>query len=341
MVDHSVRGDAPSPASTYTTDGIAPEDRLPHFDDLQVHSDHPMHVHSAAPTRFGAHARMLNLGAVDLVDLSCTPAVVDRTARLVQQGDPDLISVVFSRSGHILVTQDGREALLRTGDLAFYTSSRPFRIRIDNESPDVDGRARLVRAHMPRSMLSAVAGDFDEMLATPLPGRRGVGALLGQFLVGVTDDAAELVPSDLPRLGNIAVDLVTATLSHETDARVGASTGQPTMLWRITTFVRQRLHDPHLSPASIAAAHHISVSYLHRLFQEHETTLWAWIRQERMNRARRDLADPRLRHLPVHRIGARWGYLDHATFTRAFRASFGVPPRDFRNDAIRGGLSST
>ena len=220
-------------------------------------------------------------------------------------------------------------------------SSRPFQIRIDTETPKTP-RSCSAR---PRSYaaLDAVHGgrEFDEMLAIHLPGRRGVGALLSQFLAGITDDAAELLPSDLPRLGDLAADLVTATLCHETNVRFGAATGQTAMLWRITTFVRQRLHDPNLSTGSIAAAHHISVSYLHRLFQEHELTLWTWIRQERLNRARRDLVDPRLRHLPVHRIGARWGYLDHATFTRAFRAAFGVPPRDFRNAAMRPGVHAS
>ena len=69
-----------------------------------------MHVHSTASTQFSAHARTLEFGAVNLVDLSCTPAVVDRTARLVRQGDPELVSVVSPRSGQIVVAQDGREA---------------------------------------------------------------------------------------------------------------------------------------------------------------------------------------------------------------------------------------
>ncbi len=64
---------------------------------------------------------------------------------------------------------------------------------------------------MPRSLLSSVVGNLDERLATPLPGQRGVGALLGQFLTRVTDDSEAYVHADLPRLANLAVDLVTAT----------------------------------------------------------------------------------------------------------------------------------
>ncbi|MFJ8091961.1 helix-turn-helix domain-containing protein [Streptomyces griseofuscus] len=49
---------------------------------------------------------------------------------------------------------------------------------------------------------------------------------------------------------------------------------------------------------------------------------------------RRDLADPALRDMPVHRIADRWGFKGHPTFTRAFRAAFGTTPQDYRNSAL-------
>lgn len=78
------------------------------------------------------------------------------------------------------------------------------------------------------------------------------------------------------------------------------------------------------------AAHHISVSYLHRLFRTGGTTVTELIRRGRLEGARRDLADRRLRETPVHRIAARWGFRDHSAFTRAFRTAYGVPPREYR-----------
>lgn len=101
-----------------TTDGVPPRDRLDHFDHVQMHSDHPMHVISDAPETFVAHARTLELGAVNLVDLCCSPARVVRTPRLVRQLDPELVSVLVVRSGRLVVTQAGRAAVLGPGDLA-------------------------------------------------------------------------------------------------------------------------------------------------------------------------------------------------------------------------------
>ena len=156
---------------------------------------------------------------------------------------------------------------------------------------------------------------------------------MAHFLTGLTADSGGYRPDDLPRLGTLADDLLTAVVAHHLDedaARPDGSRGR-TLLLRIEGFVQQRLHDPALSPRSIAEAHHISVGYLHRLFTARETTVAAWIRRSRLERACRDLRDPARRHMPVHRIAERWGFKDHATFTRAFRAAYGTAPNDYRH----------
>ncbi|MFE7532161.1 helix-turn-helix domain-containing protein, partial [Kitasatospora sp. NPDC057542] len=109
------------------------------------------------------------------------------------------------------------------------------------------------------------------------------------------------------------------------------------LVQRVRAFVRTHLHEPDLSPGAVAAAHHISVSYLHRLFEGEEETVAAWIRRQRLERARRDLADPALAATPVHVIAARCGFPRAADFSRAFRGAYGLPPRDFRHGAVTAG----
>jgi Helix-turn-helix domain len=59
-----------------------------------------------------------------------------------------------------------------------------------------------------------------------------------------------------------------------------------------------------------------------------------WIRRQRLEHARRDLANPMLRQLPVHGVAARWGFSHHAVFTRTFTAAYGVPPAGYRQRAL-------
>jgi AraC-like DNA-binding protein len=169
---------------------------------------------------------------------------------------------------------------------------------------------------------------------TPLTGRSGVGALLTEFLVRLTTDSGAFRPADVPRLGGMTVDLLNAVIAHHaaTDPMDGSS--RSALLAGIEEYVWRHLHDPGLSPRSIAAAHHISVSHLHRLFQPRGIAVSSWIRRLRLERARRDLGDPALDAVPVRRIATRWGFNDHATFTRAFRAAYGMAPSDHRRRVL-------
>ncbi|MFB6784621.1 helix-turn-helix domain-containing protein, partial [Streptomyces sp. NPDC056352] len=91
---------------------------------------------------------------------------------------------------------------------------------------------------------------------------------------------------------------------------------------------------PGRSPGAIAAAHNISLRSLHRLFQDQDLTVAGWIRARRLERCRRDLADPLLHSRPVRAIAACWGFTDPTThFSRAFRAAYGMPPGDYRHPA--------
>jgi AraC-like DNA-binding protein len=117
-------------------------------------------------------------------------------------------------------------------------------------------------------------------------------------------------------------------LEYELEGEV--VTQQRALALRIQSYIAAHLHEPDLTPGVVAAANHISVSHLHRLFQTKGVTVSAWIRQQRLERARRDLADPTLRTVRVHHIAEQWGFTHHAVFTRAFRATYGVPPSEYR-----------
>ncbi|WP_405987303.1 helix-turn-helix domain-containing protein [Streptomyces sp. NBC_00872] len=316
----------------FRSEDLPPEERLARFDDLQVNSVHPMRVRSDAAEDFRATARALDLGAVNVVELTCSPSDVQRTPKLIRKSDPELYSVVFALCGQLGVSQAGHDTALGTNNFAVYDSSQPFHIRI---APGHD-TTTLVRAHVPRALLALPAGGADRLLAVRLPGSAGVGALLTQFLTSLTSDSGSYRPADVSRLSTVALDLLTATLAHHLDADtlVPPDSHRHVLLLSIQAFVQQHLPEPRLTPGFIAAAHHISVSYLHRLFEAHDTTVSAWIRRQRLERSLRDLTDPAQRAVPIHRIATRWGFNDHTAFTRAFRATYGIPPKDYRHHAL-------
>jgi hypothetical protein len=77
--------------------------------------------------------------------------------------------------------------------------------------------------------------------------------------------------------------------------------------------------------------------YLFKLFAAEDTTVSGWIRQRRLERCARDLADPAARYQPIGLIAARWGLLDARHFARLFKTAYGHTPREYRQMTLEGG----
>jgi AraC-like DNA-binding protein len=89
---------------------------------------------------------------------------------------------------------------------------------------------------------------------------------------------------------------------------------------RIVGFIEARLSDRDLAPAKVAAAHHMSVRQLHKLFENQPLTVAALIRRRRLERCRADLAGT---DRTVAAVAANWGFADPAHFSRLFKATYG------------------
>ena len=83
----------------------------------------------------------------------------------------------------------------------------------------------------------------------------------------------------------------------------------------------------------VARQHFISRSYLDKLFENHEGGVARHIREQRLERCRQQLEDPRATDQSVLDIASRWGFVSAAHFSRVFRASYGMSPREARRAA--------
>ncbi|MCF2525801.1 helix-turn-helix domain-containing protein [Yinghuangia soli] len=102
---------------------------------------------------------------------------------------------------------------------------------------------------------------------------------------------------------------------------------------RVLAWIDDHLDDPTLDPAAIAAAHYISTRYLHLLFKDQPVSVARHVRERRLDRIRRDLADPAYLGTPVSAVAARWAIGDAAQFSRLFRDRYGVSPSAYRTAA--------
>jgi AraC-like DNA-binding protein len=266
-----------------------------------------------------------DLGAVRIAELAQRDAGgARRTARHISSTDADLYKVDVLVSGRGLIEQDRRQAALQTGDLAFVDLSRPARWAM---APSV----RCLGVVFPPAMLPLPREQVARLTGVRIAGDEATGALassLARQVVGHLDDGG----AQRARLGTAVLDLLAVALASRLDRpeQLPPESRQRALLLQIRAFIEQNLGDPDLTPRTVAAAHYISLRYLHKVFETEETTVAEWIRCRRLERCRRDLLDPELRALPVNAVAARWGLLNAAHFSRAFRAAYGVTPGEYR-----------
>ncbi len=187
----------------------------------------------------------------------------------------------------------------------------------------------------PPSLLPLSRGQIRRLTATRIPASAGVGDLTSQFLLQLARNVDHYSPAEAARLSTAALEVLATRLAHELDAREWSTpeARRHALLTTVQAFIQQHLGDDWLSPATIAAAHHVSLRSLHQLFHDEGLTVAGWIRQRRLERCRRDLADPALADRPVAAVAARWGFSSAADFSRAFRALHGMPPAEYRRSA--------
>ncbi|WP_031083348.1 helix-turn-helix domain-containing protein [Streptomyces sp. NRRL WC-3549] len=281
---------------------------------------------------FRAEMRLMELGPVTVWPTSVLPARYRQSPRRARRTDDGLYHLTLLLEGELTLEHSGGTDTFGPLDLHLVDDSLPYDLRPSDGG--VGSPIRGVGVDFPKALLPLAPRRLRQVLGRGLPGHEGMGALLAGFLTGLEQQAGALRPTDAPRLGGVVLDLVSALLAQAVDAEsaLPPENRSQVLLRQIYAFIRENLHDPELSPQTVAAAHHISLSQLHRVFEEHAQgeTVAASIRSRRLERARRDLEDPALRGEPVHGIAARWGFPRASGFSRAFRAAYGLSPREHR-----------
>ncbi|WBB81457.1 helix-turn-helix domain-containing protein [Micromonospora sp. WMMD882] len=319
------------PTESVDTGHLPPADRFPFWLDITARATAPVAMSSEHAADFQAFARFVDLAGLRLTYFRYQSLTGRRTSRMIRRDDPDVFQLALPLSGTSWISALRRDTSLRNANFTLLDYRRPHQLM--HTGPD-DGRtpAASLTVVLPRELLPIPSNKLDRLTASQLPGAEGMGALLAQHMRHITTYPEQYDASEAPRLSRITLDLVSSLLARhlDTEAALPVDVRQQTLLVQVRAFVERHLGDASLTPQTVADAHHISLRSLHRLFAGEEETVARMIRRHRLERCRRDLADPRLRDRAVQAIGWRWGFTDKTHFSRAFRAAYGMSPQSYR-----------
>ncbi len=309
--------------TTITTKGVDLAARSRHWHEAIGQAYFPLDLSFRRPEAFDGELTMWQLGEVSLSRLTSDALMYRRLPKHLQVQGPEEFLVTLPAKSELLFAQGGKEVRANPGAFFIERSHEPY--EFSHAEP-----ADLWVMKLSLAMLGGRVRAPDRFCSLQFDATNGANGLfvdmvhlIPQRYDAMTEEARSIVGRQLADL------LALALQSDERVLSSGGSTVRMAHLARIESFVRRHIDNPDLGPDEVAAGCGVSVRYLHELLRDTNQSLGSWIRDQRLAAAREDLGNPRDKRA-IGEIAYARGFADQAQFSRAFRARYGITPKEAR-----------
>ncbi len=309
-----------------STDAIMPKRRSRHWHDVIASTYFPLDLEFREPERFTGSLKIWDLGDVSLSRLTSGALRYKRAPRHFLAEREEHFLVTVPTHSEIYFSQCGKDVHCNPGGFIIERSHEPYEF---SHAEAADLWVLKIEAKALGQQIRAP----DRFCSMEFDAGNGAGGLFTDMLHLIPRRFSTMSEESRVAIGRQLIDLL--VLSVKSDERTltsGASSVRAAHLTRIESFVRKNLGCFDLDPEMVARGCDISTRYLHELLRDTDQTLGQWIREQRLEACREVLKDSTHRQT-VAEIAYRWGFGDHAQFSRAFKARFGLSPKEFRDQS--------
>ncbi len=311
------------PFNLFTTEHLKPRDQFAAWhESISVIFDTEPVGEGNAERGFDASVRAYHLGAlvVSQVKFEGQRFLRDKRRALVDGLDHYLVQLYDT--GGLVGTAEGRDRVLRAGDVQILDLSRP-----NVTEANASGTVAVV---VPRDVLRAALPRAIDLHGLVLRGDGGTGGLLSDYMRSLIVRADSITVPDAPIIAQATTEMIAACFKStaETVARARTSI-EVTMMDQIQRYIASALTSPELQADAICSLFRISRSQLYRLFEPFGGVA-NYIQEQRLARAHAELSNPAHDHYRIYDIAFGLGFTSEAHFSRLFRRTFGLSPSDVR-----------
>jgi AraC-like DNA-binding protein len=263
------------------------------------------------------------MGSVDILRLDTSAIWTTRGAKTARLHPCDLVGFILQARGTGLYSTGSSPRIIKPGQLVVCDVNRPFEYAWR-------GAGAVMTLNVPVDALGVptdvVAEAGARVSNSPLYG------LVSRHIRDLSLDAERLSASTVAdSLGSTTIELVRALIASTADyPLVHREVAEATLITQIRVYVNQHLGDPDLSPDTVAAGLAISTRQLYRMCARVGLPPEQLIISSRLDRARRELAEPGARARTIATIARRCGFKDPTHFARRFRAAYGELPSEWQ-----------
>ena len=314
----------------FTTDALPERDRFPAFCEEMFRRIVGCDIQEDGSVPFRGILDIRRAAEVSVANIAVTPADIIRNARHQSDGSDDIV-VQLWQQGAAHVTQGRRESPVKAHEGVILDNTNTGRLCVADTS-------RFWVLTIPRVRIAGLAPNVVRLAGTKLAGGFSF-RLLFSYLERTR--AIDLTVDDpvIRLFGDHLVDLVAFALGAQGEAREHVEQGgvRAARLTKVLHDIENRIADPALSAAAVAAQLGVTPRYIHLLLEETGRTFSRHVLERRLARAMELLRDPRHYGRRIADIALDAGFADLSYFNRAFRLQFGDTPSSVRASVALGG----
>lgn len=293
--------------------------------EMQLASSHlPWAIQGKPLGDFDARMQYRYFNDFRIVHCVCDPFKGSRSVQEISNTDKGYLSLLYVRKGAEHLCIDGKDVLLKHGDMVIWNSQSDISFNVLEPLDKVS-------ILMPETALTSVFPCAADYTGIVVPKAVGVGATLGNHVNTLCNQLNNLCGESLSAMMRPTMEMVAATFSNFSE--ISPSTMKHIALNRAKQYIINNLHEDDLSPSTIAASLNITPRYLHMLFQEEAVSVGNWIKTRRIERSKDDLLRSLVTKESISGIAFRWGFNDASHFSRTFKQQTGLSPRAFLNQS--------
>jgi AraC-like DNA-binding protein len=309
---------------TFSTLGLDPRRKLECWNDFTSDSFTPLVSDPVDERSFNGHVVRTEVDDLQLAEVYSDPQFVRHSQAHATRARGAMFFLHLQLEGEGVIRQEGRQAVLRPGDFAICDTTRPYDL-IFNQSN------RVFVLGIPGATMHRYLRSPESIVSVGMNGSKGMSGLASGLLRSFWAELRTQPQAGQPtRVLNAALDLMAGAYATVPQAAVVRSSLAMAHRARILSYIEAHLADPDLAPTSVARACRITTRYLHHLFSDEPETVSRYILRRRLEECSKALNTTSQRARTVTTIALDHGFNSPTHFGRAFRARFGVTPREFR-----------
>ncbi|NOZ65037.1 MAG: helix-turn-helix domain-containing protein [Alphaproteobacteria bacterium] len=262
---------------------------------------------------------------LDISYITSEAQTVNRGNREISRSSKDEYFLLLQQKGRGMVHQADRQVELNVGDYTLVDTTRPYVLSFEDKFeqlcvkiPKSALHPRMYNPHCITAVKPSSTSGLHQL------GLNYIKALMVPNLVSHPANEERLVQNFLGFLPIIFNEI----LPKKTLNDLRSKSIQLDMLY---CFIEKNLANPDLSPAMAAEHLNVSVRYIHKLFENSDSSFGRTVLKSRLEKCADELGNPLYNNKSIAEIAFQWGFNDLSHFGRNFKSLYDCTPRNWRH----------